>query len=101
MAAVNFENESAMCVSLLRKRSRSRPSVIDSPAIFLSYGREVPVRKPNDSRGREVALISSFLQVNHDRPRAEMLCRIAHNPPETSRTPVRLVELSLLTLKRK
>jgi hypothetical protein len=70
-----------MTASLLRKRSRSRPFLIDSPVLSVE---ELSVR--------------TLLQVNHDRPGVEMLCRIAHNPAENFAWPVDARRTSLLTL---
>ena len=80
---ISRERRSAMLASLLRRRSRNRPNVIDSPAIFLLF-RRLSRSEIQMTRAAVEKRFATFLQVNHDRPRAEMLCRIAHNPPETS-----------------
>jgi hypothetical protein len=56
-----------MTASLLRKRSRSRPFLIDSPALSV-----------------EELSASTFCTSTMTGPGVEMLCRIAHNPPKTS-----------------
>jgi hypothetical protein len=66
------------------KRHRSTPT-------FLPLG-DCPRQKAKDRNNKDQnnkdpnnrVPASILLQVNHDRRRAEMLCRIAHNPPEIS-----------------